>query len=53
MRSATFERMDTVVILMLAAGQQVWVESQMSEIEGADSSFGMYSWFSGHLIFAQ
>ena len=37
--------MDTVVILPLTAGQQIWVESQMSDIEGADNTYGLFSWF--------
>ena len=44
---------DIAVILSLTAGQQVWVEaSDTTSILGANTSYGMYSWFSGHIVYA-
>ena len=41
-----------VIILRLRAGQQVWVEpNSIDSMYGADYN-GMYSWFSGHLLYA-
>ena len=53
MRTLDFDNMNTVVILSLTAGQEVSVtQLSLVSIEGAIGNF-MFSWFSGHLLFAQ
>ena len=45
-----FPDSNTVVVLPLTAGQQVWVKpGDLDSMYGASASEGMYSWFSAHL----
>ena len=44
--------LESVIVLSLTAGQQVWVDpSSITTMYGSTSN-GMISWFSGHLIHA-
>ena len=44
--------LESVIVLSLTAGQQVWMRpSNLSTMYGSYSG-GMQSWFSGHLIHA-
>ena len=47
------ETINMVVVLQLEEGQQVWLRpDSMDSVNGANSISGMYSWFSGHLVYA-
>ena len=47
-----YDTLNMAVILQLQAGQQVWVQPfELNLIYGATSGDGIYSWFSGHLVY--
>ena len=49
----TTDIINMVVILELQAGQEVYLEpTSMNSIYGVIDGTGMYSWFSGHLVYA-
>ena len=47
------EGVNMVLVLQLEAAQEVWLEPiPVTALWGADTTMGMWSWFSGHLVYA-